>query len=63
MIENLQWVWLVGSLICGLYAIVADARRRGHAYIRVKHELRVHVFVSAFLFVWFMTLLVLSVVA
>ena len=63
MIENFQWYWLCGSLVCGLYAVVTEAKRRGHAYLRVRHRLRFHVFVSAFLAVWFTGLLVLSVVS
>lgn len=62
MIVDFQWYWLCGSFICGLYAVVTEARRRGHAFIRVRHKLRFHVFIFSFMAVWFTGLLLLSVI-
>lgn len=61
MIVDFQWYWLCGSFICGLYAVVSEARRQGHANIRVRHKLRFHVYISAFMAVWFIGLVILSV--
>lgn len=61
MISDFQWYWFFATLICGMYASLTEARRKGHAYIRVRNRLRFHVYASTFLTIFFTLLLVMSV--